>query len=249
MTGSTKFSVVMVKIRKVCKLFLVLGVAGILTYSCAYASCLRVPVGIDPNRSSHALEIARGNSSNGFQIRFAGIGEAKRVSDANNRAWDDNTKLYVTPDEVRRRIKRDPRSCVVYESSEKGILSVLWLGRIHTGGYLDSIEPGGLWDRVTSRPLENRLDTIICYSVGVVPEARGKNGNNISGKLIAEAKNIALREEIKYVSTLSPTPKFDQFVSEYGNWLRQRDVPESLWPYAYLICTKAKGFCHIIDTI
>ncbi|MDO8602306.1 MAG: hypothetical protein Q7O04_00455 [Candidatus Omnitrophota bacterium] len=194
---------------------------------------LRVPVGRVYDR---IVEVIKDK-----EIRFAKEIDAKAVSAANNVAWRDNWALQVTPSTVSSRIERDSRSCIISEMPDNSVDGVLWVARINTRGNPTALDPKVLWDRLTQSSPEAGSDTLICYAIGVTPEGSGKKGGGVSAKLIIEAREVAARDGLKFVYTLSPALRFEEFKTQYGEILKEKGIPEELWIYAYLVSIKDEG--------
>lgn len=210
-----------------------------------FAYALRVPLGKEGGVLERQRETMREINRlfeevvEDSEIRFATEKDARAVSRANNAAWKGNEALQVTTETASSRIGRDSHSCIISEMPGEGVVGVLWVARINTEGNLD---PEVLWNRLTQGSPEPGSDTLICYAVGVIPEVSGKKvGGSVSTRLITEAKEVAAREGLQFVYTLSPTFRFEEFKNQYGKILEEALIPEKLWIYAYLISIKDGG--------
>jgi len=200
---------------------------------------IRVPVGRVYDR---IVEVIKDK-----EIRFATEEDAEAVSKANNIAWKGNSELQVIPDIASYRIKKDKYSCIISDMPAKGVTGVLWTARINTQGKPTALDPAVLWNRLTKDSPESKPDTLICYAIGVKPEFRGKKGGDVFARLISEAKEIAAIEKLRFVYTLSPTPRFEEFKAQYGTVLKGKGIPEELWIYAYLISVEGGGPFPYLD--
>lgn len=202
---------------------------------------LRVPSQIDYNRIEEILKYE--------EIRFAVKKDAQAVSKANNMAWKGNKALQVTREIVASGIERDSQSYIIYDTPEEGVTGVLRTARIKTRGNLAILNPKALWNRLVQGSPEKDSDTLICYAIGVIPGARGEKGGSVAIKLIMKAREVASRYRLKFVLTLSPTPRFEEFKARYGKILKKKLIPEELWIYAYLVSVEHGGPFPYLDIV